>query len=307
VNATFLFFAGIIITITGLASPPMALAIGIAYGILFTNPFHRQSTEWSKRLLQFSVVMLGFGMNAAEVLRTGRASFWPTVLEISMVMGIGLLLGFVLKINKKAAFLITVGTAICGGSAIAAVAPATNPDEEELAVSLGTVFTLNALALLLFPAIGSGLHMTQTQFGLWSALAIHDTSSVVGAAARFGPQALAVGTVVKLTRALWIVPVTLVTALVYQSRAGVRMPWFIVWFGLAVLAGTWFHGETHYLHELSALGHTGLALTLFLIGTGITPRMIRKTGMRVMAQGAALWILAAAVSLLAILQGWIHL
>ncbi|MDE3199003.1 MAG: putative sulfate exporter family transporter, partial [Acidobacteriota bacterium] len=193
--------------------------------------------------------------------------------------------------------------AICGGSAIAAIAPITEPDEEELALSLGTVFTLNSVALFLFPAIGIALHLTQRQFGLWAALAIHDTSSVVGAAAKYGPQALAIGTIVKLTRALWIVPVAIVTALTAGRKAKVRIPWFILFFCLAALSTSYFP----HLSGLTQAGRVGLSLTLFLIGTGINRKTIRSAGGRVMAQGLLLWIAVASASLAAIVAGWIRL
>ncbi len=303
-----LFIAVACVVAAGLLSPPLALAAGIAFGMLFIHPFEKASPRWARRLLQFSVVALGFGMNAGDVLRAGRVSFLYTAAGITLAMTAGLALGRILKVHSKTAFLITVGTAICGGSAIAAIAPITNPDEEELAMSLGTVFTLNSVALLLFPAIGLALHLTQNQFGLWAALAIHDTSSVVGAAARFGPQALAVGTVVKLTRALWIVPVALVTAAATKSKARLKFPWFILLFCLAAVSSTWLAGSLSPVFAgLNRAGHTGLALTLFLIGTGINMRTVRRAGVRAMAQGVLLWVLVGSVSLLAIRAGWIAL
>jgi uncharacterized integral membrane protein (TIGR00698 family) len=178
------------------------LLAGIAYGFTFTHPYHLDSRNLSRFLLQAAVVALGFGMNLRQVVHAGKAGFLYTAISISAAMLLGWLLGRTLGVTKKASFLITAGTAICGGSAIAAIAPITKPDEEEMAMSLGTIFILNSVALLLFPAIGLALHMSQTQFGLWSALAIHDTSSVVGAAAKYGIQALQIGTTVKLARAL---------------------------------------------------------------------------------------------------------
>ena len=207
----------------------------------------------------------------------------------------------------KASFLVAIGTAICGGSAIAAIAPILNPDEEELAMSMGTVFFLNALALLLFPAIGWALHLNQTQFGLWAALAIHDTSSVVGAAARYGQQALAIGTIVKLTRALWIIPVAVALTFVNKSSAKVKVPWFIGFFCLAAAAKSVLPGWGFFYHAMNQAGHIGLACTLFLIGTGISRRTLRKAGMGVMVQGVALWIAVATLSLLAIRCGLVHL
>jgi uncharacterized membrane protein YadS len=246
-------------------------------------------------------------MDFGQVLRAGRASFLYTAIGISFAMAVGLMLGKVFKVGSKAAFLITAGTAICGGSAIAAIAPITHPTEEELAMSLGTVFTLNSVALFLFPVIGAAFHLTQIQFGLWSALAIHDTSSVVGAAAKFGPGALAVGTVVKLTRALWIVPVALLTAFISKSKARIRFPWFILFFCFAAMAKTWFASLADLFAKLNQAGHIGMALTLFLIGSGISIRTVRQAGSGVMGQGVVLWIIVATASLLAIRTGWVHL
>jgi uncharacterized integral membrane protein (TIGR00698 family) len=306
-SGKILFVLAVCLVLTGLLSPPLALAIGIAFGMVFTHPFEKASRHWAKVLLQFSVVALGFGMNFGEILRAGRAGFGYTAIGICVAMAVGLSLGRAFKVRSKAAFLITAGTAICGGSAIAAIAPITNPDEEELAMSMGTVFTLNSLALFLFPALGALMHLTQTQFGLWSALAIHDTSSVVGAAAKFGSQALAIATVVKLTRALWIVPLALLTALISKSKARVRFPWFILFFCLAAVAKTWFSNFASWFAILNQAGHIGLALTLFLIGTGISMRTVKRAGARVMAQGVLLWIIVASASLAAIHLGWIRL
>jgi uncharacterized integral membrane protein (TIGR00698 family) len=295
------------VVVAGLLSPSLALAVGIAFGMTFIHPFAKASRHWSKLLLQISVVALGFGMDFGQVLRAGRASFLYTAIGISFAMAVGLMLGKVFKVGSKAAFLITAGTAICGGSAIAAIAPITHPTEEELAMSLGTVFTLNSVALFLFPVIGAAFHLTQIQFGLWSALAIHDTSSVVGAAAKFGPGALAVGTVVKLTRALWIVPVALLTAFISKSKARIRFPWFILFFCFAAMAKTWFASLADLFAKLNQAGHIGMALTLFLIGSGISIRTVRQAGSGVMGQGVVLWIIVATASLLAIRTGWVHL
>lgn len=292
---------------SGLLSAPIALACGIAFAMCFAHPFEAGSRRWSKRLLQLSVIALGFGMNIGEVLRTGRASFAYTAIGISVVMLLGLMLGKLFGVRGKASFLVTAGTAICGGSAIAAIAPITHPDEEELAMSMGTVFTLNSVALFLFPAIGLALHMTQTQFGLWSALAIHDTSSVVGAAAKYGPQALAVGTAVKLTRALWIIPVALLTAVANKNKVRVKLPWFIVLFCVAAFANSWLPSLASVFAKVQEAGHIGLALTLFLIGTGISMQVVKQAGVRVMGQGVLLWVLAAGASLAAIRLGWIGL
>ncbi len=232
------FFIGLILCATGLISPPFALLAGLIYGLSVTHPFHAESRSLSKFLLQASVVGLGFGMDLHEVVHAGRSGFLYTAVSITAVMSIGLALGYFIRVSKKSSFLIAAGTAICGGSAIAAVGPIAEASEEEMAISLGTVFILNSIALFLFPLIGLAFHMSQSQFGLWSALAIHDTSSVVGATAKYGAVALAVGTTVKLTRALWIVPLSIATAFTLKSKARIQWPWFILFFCVAALLNT---------------------------------------------------------------------
>jgi uncharacterized integral membrane protein (TIGR00698 family) len=246
-------------------------------------------------------------MDLKEVLRVGRSGFIYTAASISFALLLGWGLGRVLAIKQRISFLISAGTAICGGSAIAAVAPITNASEEEIAVSLGTVFVLNSVALLAFPAIGTMLHLTQTQFGLWAALAIHDTSSVVGASAKFGAVALAVGTTVKLARALWIVPLSIGTAVAYKSKARIHWPWFILFFCLAAVANTYLHTFQAFYPDLKHLGIIGLTVTLFLIGTSLSKKTLREVGVRPLLQGVLLWIVVAMGSLALIRSGWIHL
>jgi len=306
-NPKTVFFIGIILTASGMISPSIALLAGIVYGFAFAHPYHLESRNLSRFLLQAAVVGLGFGMNLHQVVRVGKAGVLYTAISISAAMLLGWLLGRVLHVSRKAAFLITVGTAICGGSAIAAIAPITNPDEEEMAMSLGTVFILNAVALLLFPMIGLALHMSQVQFGLWSALAIHDTSSVVGAAARYGPQALQIGTTVKLARALWIVPLAMLTAFARKSNARIRWPWFILLFCLAAVANTYLPEADRLYLILNRLGGRGLTVVLFLIGTGLSKDTLRRVGIRPFLQGIGLWAIIAIASLLAIRAGWITL
>ena len=302
-----LFFAGLILAASGLVSPPVALVAGLVYGFSFLHPYQGDAKQLSKMLLQVSVVGLGFGMNLHTVLRAGRSGFLYTALSISFAMLLGWGLGRMLSVKKRISFLISAGTAICGGSAIAAVAPITDANEEEIAVSLGTVFVLNSVALLLFPVIGTMLHMTQTQFGLWSALAIHDTSSVVGAAAKFGAVALAVGTTVKLARALWIVPMSVGTSIANKSKARIQLPWFILFFCLAAVANTYVPAFNSIYPELKHLGIIGLTVTLFLIGTGLSRRTLREVGVRPLLQGVLLWIVVAVGSLALIRAGWISL
>src|SRR6202040_3705072 len=215
------FLAGVILAATGLVSPAIALLGGLIYGLTLAHPFHVESRDLTRFLLQTSVIALGFGMNLHEVFEAGRSGFVYTALSITAAMLLGLGLGYIIHVAKKPSFLISVGTAICGGSAIAAVGPIVGASEEEMAVSLGTVFVLNSVALFLFPPVGFALHMSQSQFGLWSALAIHDTSSVVGATEKYGAMALAIGTTIKLARALWIVPLAVGTAVVLKRKARV--------------------------------------------------------------------------------------
>jgi uncharacterized integral membrane protein (TIGR00698 family) len=302
-----LFFVGIILAAAGVLSPPLALTAGVIYGFSYEHPFHVASRELSKFLLQAAVVLLGFGMNLQEVLKVGRTGFGYTALSITCVMLVGLVLGRVFRVGRVQSLLICAGTAICGGSAIAAIGPVLNADEEEMAVSLGTVFVLNSVALLLFPFIGWYLHLTQTQFGLWAALAIHDTSSVVGASAKYGSTALAIGTTVKLARALWIVPMTLALSFARKSSAKIQWPWFIGLFCIAAVLSTYLPRFQTVFVELSKLGKLGLCVTLFLIGTGLSRKMLKQVGIRPLLQGLLLWILVAVATLLLIWRGLIHL
>jgi uncharacterized integral membrane protein (TIGR00698 family) len=301
------FVLGFVLCATGIVSPPLALALGLLYGFSFVHPFRSESRTATKFLLQASVVGLGFGMNLHQVLRAGRSGLVYTALSIAFAMTMGLLAGRYLGVNKTASTLITVGTAICGGSAIAAVAPIIHADQEETAVSLGTVFILNSIALLIFPPLGWLLHLSQQQFGLWAALAIHDTSSVVGAAARYGAVALVVGTTVKLTRALWIVPVSISAAMVKRSDTRIQWPWFIGLFCLAAVVDTYVTRFSGIWHVMSTIGKLGLTATLYLIGTGISRATVQQVGVRPMLQGVFLWIVVATTSLWLISSGWISL
>ena len=302
-----LFLAGALVCATGFVSPPLALCIGLVFGFAFMHPYTSQSRKASKLLLQASVVGLGFGMNLQQIIRTGKLSFVYTFAGIAAALLVGQWLGRALGVPAKSAYLISTGTAICGGSAIAAVAPITEASEEQIAVSLGTVFVLNSVALLLFPPIGSALHLSQAQFGLWSALAIHDTSSVVGAAAKYGTLALAVATTVKLARALWIVPVSLGTAMLRKSSAKIQWPWFIAFFCLAAMMNTYLPAGASAFGALFKLGRIGLTVTLFLIGASVSRQTLKQVGFRPLLQGVLLWFAVASISLLLILKGVIHL
>jgi uncharacterized integral membrane protein (TIGR00698 family) len=302
-----IFFIGLILAASGLVSPPVALAGGLIYGFSFLHPFHVEAKKLSKLLLQASVVGLGFGMDLQQVMQAGHSGFIYTAGSISIALLLGWGLGRLLQVKQRISYLISAGTAICGGSAIAAIAPITNANQEEIAISLGTVFVLNSVALLTFPAIGAVLHMTQSQFGLWSALAIHDISSVVGATAKYGAVALTVGTTVKLARALWIVPLSVGTAMANKSKARIQWPWFILFFCLAAVSNTYVHIFQSAYPVLKHLGGIGLTVTLFLIGTGLSMKTLREVGVRPFLQGILLWLFVAVGSLALIRAGWIHL
>ncbi len=304
-NTKNLFFVGVIVAASGLISPPVALLAGLIYGLSFAHPYHIDSKKLSAFLLQASIVGLGFGMNLHEVVKAGRSGFLYTAISISFALLLGWAIGRLFKVEHKPSLLISAGTAICGGSAIAAVGPVLNAGEEEMAVSLGTVFVLNSIALFLFPAIGYALHLSQAQFGLWSALAIHDTSSVVGATAKYGPQALMIGTTIKLARALWIVPVAFGLALVRKEKTRIKWPWFIFLFCLAAIAGTYLPVFASVYPQLSALGKIGLTVTLYLIGTGISVSTLKKVGVRPLLQGILLWAIVGTLSLVLIRFGLI--
>jgi uncharacterized integral membrane protein (TIGR00698 family) len=314
--AKIVFVLALALSFTGLFSPPIALAAGILFGLSFPHPYINESRGIARTLLQSSVVALGFGMNLHEVLKAGRSGFIYTALGISFALLAGLALGKLLRVRGNSSFLITTGTAICGGSAIAAIGPVLQANEEEMAVSLGTIFILNSIALLIFPPIGNTLHLSQSQFGLWAALAIHDTSSVVGAAAKYGAQALVIGTTVKLARALWIVPLALATAAILRGRskdaAGsgksslrIQFPWFIAFFVLAAVFNTYVPAFERPAKWLFTLGRLGLTATLFLIGSGISRATLKEVGWRPLLLGVLLWLGVGLTSLYFIRTGFI--
>ena len=301
------FLLCLLVSASGFVSPPVALAMGLVFGLTLPHPYGRETTKFSKFLLQASVVGLGFGMNLHQVVQAGLSGFVYTLLGISFALLAGMGLGALLGVQRVPAFLISTGTAICGGSAIAAVGPITQASDEEMAVALGTVFVLNSVALLIFPAIGGALKLTQSQFGLWAALAIHDTSSVVGAAAKYGAEALAVATTVKLARALWIVPLSIGTAVVRGVKAKIQWPWFIGLFCLAAVCNTYLPAGAHTYGITVKVAKIGLTATLFLIGSGISMATIKRVGHRPLLQGVILWLLVLVGSLWLIRVGWIRL
>lgn len=310
---TALFTILALFSLTPAASPGLALGLGAALGLTLGNPFPRASARGSKLLLQGCVVGLGFGMPLAAVARAGGSGIAYTIAGIAAALTLGLLLGRWLGVGKEASILITAGTSICGGSAIAAVGPAIGARDEAMSVSLATVFLLNAVALFIFPPIGQLLGMSQEQFATWAAIAIHDTSSVVGAAAAYGAEALQQATVLKLARALWIVPLTLAAAWYAGARSAgapsptmprsrIKLPWFIAFFLLAAVARSLLPATAEPLLDgVAAAARVGLVLALFLIGSGLTRKTLREVGARPLAQGILLWGAVTGLTLLAVI------
>lgn len=280
--------------------PATALTTGIVFSLMVGNPWPKESAVWSKRFLQWSVVGLGFGVSIIDVWHAGREAVLYTPVSIALTVAFGLLLGRILATPAKASVLISFGTAICGGSAIAAMAPVIKAEDEDIAVSLATVFSLNAAALLLFPPLGHLFDLTERQFGLWSALAIHDTSSVVGAASVFGTSALAIGTTVKLARAVWIAPSALIAARFTHGQAKAGIPLFIIGFIGASAICTLLPDLIYGWQTLAAMARQGLVMTLFLVGTGLTREVLHRVGIRPLAQGIILWVIVSAAILAAI-------
>jgi uncharacterized integral membrane protein (TIGR00698 family) len=291
---------------------------GILLALTLGNPWQEQTKAWAPKLLSYSIIGLGAGMNLITVAQAGVRGFGYTFFGIAFTLLLGALLGRWLKSEYESSLLISVGTAICGGSAIAAAAPAIQAKPHSISVSLGTVFFLNALALVLFPILGRHFSMTEEQFGLWSALAIHDTSSVVGASMQFGPNALQIATTVKLARALWIVPVTLLLSwwVAHQSRKNttletplgdkiksIKKPWFILGFLLTAALVTFIPAIQPFGPIVQTIARRGLVLTLFLIGLNLTLNTLRSVGVKPLLLGVFLWLLVSASSLVMILNG----
>lgn len=283
-------------------TPPMALLLGLVVANLSGHPFLPFNHIAIRYLLQISVVGLGFGMNINNALAIGSTGLLFTVGSIVSTIILGILLGKWLLIDQKTSHLISCGTAICGGSAIAAIAPIIKSDEKQTSVALGVIFILNSLALFLFPAIGHWLHLSQQEFGLWCAIAIHDTSSVVGAANKYGAEALQIATTVKLARALWIIPVALITTIVFKNKSGsIKIPYFIGLFVLAMVINTYLPEMAVYSPKIVVLAKIGLTITLFLIGSGLNFNVLRSVGLKPLFQGTLLWAFIAGATLLSIL------
>lgn len=292
------FILVLMLCATPFIKAPIALVLGFLFSYFIGHPFinlNHKATNW---LLKIAVVGLGFGMNFYSAMQVGEEGLKLTFFSICAILILGIILGRVLKISPKTTHLVSSGTAICGGSAIAAVAPVVQATEKDMSVALATIFALNSIALLLFPVIGHTLHLTQYQFGLWCAIAIQDTSSVVGAAASYGKEALGIATTVKLARALWIIPVALISILVFKSKnKRINIPWFIGLFILAMVLNTFLPLPVIIAHGVRKASESVLVVTLFLIGAGLSVEKIKAVGWRPLALGVVLWIFISVSSL----------
>lgn len=293
-----LYVVAALFCLTPLISPPIALFTGLVFALTLGTPFPAFNKKMSKYLLQVSVVGLGFGMNLLDSVKAGSDGMLFTFFSVVSVMLAGIMLGKWLRIPNVSAYLIAAGTAICGGSAIAAVGPIARAKDSEMSISLATIFVLNAIALFLFPVLGHLLHLSQHQFGLWAAIAIHDTSSVVGAGATFGEEALKVATTVKLTRALWIIPLSVFTSFYFKSKGDkVFIPWFILFFIIAMVLNTYLHIPAALTHGIVSVAKQCLTLTLFFIGAGLSRSALKMVGVKPFILGITLWFFIAIISL----------
>ncbi|MBP4142717.1 putative sulfate exporter family transporter [Flavobacterium sp. P4023] len=291
-----------LLCLSGFISPPVALLMGLVVANLSGHPFLELNHKATSILLQVSVVGLGFGMNVNSALSAGKEGFIFTVASIFCTLILGFFIGKWLNIEKKTSHLISCGTAICGGSAIAAIAPVIKSDEKQTSVALGVIFILNSIALFLFPAIGHWLDLSQQEFGLWCAIAIHDTSSVVGAANKYGAEALQIATTVKLARALWIIPVALLTSVLFKNKSSkIKIPYFIGLFIVAMLLNTYVPQIALVAPYLVNIAKIGLTITLFLIGAGLNFSVLKSVGVKPLIQGVLLWIFIATAALFSIM------
>lgn len=277
-------------------TPPVALFLGLAFALLCGQAHPKFNKKTSKYLLQYSVVGLGFGMNLQASLASGKEGMEFTIISVIGTLLIGWVIGRkFLKVDRDTSYLISSGTAICGGSAIAAVGPVLKAKDSEMSVALGTIFILNAVALFIFPAIGHALNMSQQEFGTWAAIAIHDTSSVVGAGAAYGEEALKIATTIKLTRALWIIPLAIATSFIFKSKGQkISIPWFIFFFVLAMIVNTYVLSlsETGMLigAGINSIARKTLTITLFFIGASLSRDVLKAVGVKPLVQGILLWI-----------------
>jgi uncharacterized integral membrane protein (TIGR00698 family) len=297
------FIIIMVLCISGYISSPVALVGGFLFSYFLGHPFLTLNSKAVNWLLKIAVVGLGFGMNLKETLNAGKDGFILTIFSISATLILGYFIGKFLKMNRKGSHLISSGTAICGGSAIAAVAPVINASEKDISISLGVIFLLNSIALIVFPPLGHLFGLSQHEFGLWCAIAIHDTSSVVGAAYTFGEEALKVATTVKLARALWIIPLSLLSVFLFKGKGkSIKVPYFIFLFILAIILNSYLNIPTIITGSITSISKSLLVLTLFLIGAGLSVDKIKSAGWKPMILGVSLWVFISIASILAILN-----
>ena len=290
--------------ISAYITPPFVLFLGLAYALCCGQAYPAFNKRASKVLLQYSVVGLGFGMNLQASLASGREGMIFTVISVIATMIIGMFIGTrIFRVNRDIAYLISSGTAICGGSAIAAVGPVIKSKDSDMSVALATVFILNAIALFVFPYLGHCLGLDEQQFGTWAAIAIHDTSSVVGAGVAYGEEALKVAVTIKLTRALWIIPLALVTSLIYKNNGKkISIPYFIIWFIVAMLLNTYVLDAVPQVGEVvSGLARKGLVVTMFFIGASLSLDVLKSVGVKPLLMAVLLWVVISLSSLIYIL------
>ena len=285
-------------------TPALVLFAGLVFALIFPMPFPKFNKKGSKYLLQASVVGLGFGMNVVTALKSGSEGMMFTIVSVIGVMAFGILIGMWMHLNRKTAYLISSGTAICGGSAIAAVGPVLKADDHEMAVSLGVIFILNAIALFIFPPIGHYFGMTQAQFGTWAAIAIHDTSSVVGAGDAYGAEACQIATLIKCTRALWIIPLAFATMFIFRDKKGskISIPWFIFLFVAAMVVNTYCGIPSAVSDTIVYISKKALVVTLFFIGAGLSVGMVKKVGIRPLLLAILLWIIIGVSSFMVVMN-----
>ena len=285
-------------------TPPVALFLGLTFALICGQAYPKFNKKVSKKLLQYSVVGLGFGMNLHASLASGKEGMIFTIISVIGTMIVGMFIGRkILKVNRETSYLISSGTAICGGSAIAAVGPVIKAKDSDMSVALATIFVLNAIALFVFPILGQWLELSQQDFGTWAAIAIHDTSSVVGAGAAYGEEALQVATTIKLTRALWIIPLALATSVIFKSGGKkISIPWFILWFIVAILLNTYVLDSVPEVGKaISGLARKGLIITMFFIGASLSTDVLKAVGVKPLLQGVLLWLVISIGSLAYIL------
>lgn len=299
-QTSFIYIAVLLLCFLPFISPALALLMGLFLSILGLK--YKKITKYTSFSLQASIVFMGFGMNLTQVVSASKTGFVDTAISVTLVMSVGFLLAKLLHVDSKTGTLISAGTAICGGSAIAAVSSVLNPKSSQISFSLVVVFVLNAIALVIFPIIGHYFNLSQETFGTWAAISIHDTSSVVGAGATYGPKALEVATTVKLIRALWIIPLSIVIALVQKDKSNgkIKIPWFIGLFGISILIAYYFPTGQYMFTQLSWLGKKGMVVALFLIGSNISLEDAKNAGLRSFVLGIVLWLFIGISSFVAL-------